>query len=538
MKVRIFNKNCSAIVISLLLIVSLVAVLAITASAETVNVYTVESPELTMEHIYDKNLSKGWLSSGKLKSQENGVYKFTTDAYAFWNEGDGLDFACVKAGFNEGKGGYISKSVMTLEMTIDSWDGIGNGSIGIHVRNSLDAYDEGTFLCVRPGQIFLMYRDGYKSSVNRGPNKTISTDYPMELKMEIDFSKGKVSGYYKQGGTWVLLGNGKYKATAEVYVGVAAHATQSAGIFSNGQVSNFSYKLDAPEGYTVDMGEEVPGEEETPTEPQIVLPPDGHVVGDALLKETFTDGDMFPAEEDATIANPLWTVNKGEAVVEVDEAHTNRWLSLTTDNELMMTAGDMNWTDYSTSLKVKFNSSDVMQLEKNQISLMVRHRSVVVGGCYDYGITIINDIKNYELVGQKLRLDYRSSQRAFAPTYTTLKEVCLAEGEMIELDKWHEIKVVTFDDTIQVYFNGEEMITWDASDRADMGTTTVNDRTYPNLYGCIGIYSSETNAMIDDITVRKIEDPLGGDYDNMVGGIGGSFDQPIPDYIQDIYDRQ
>ncbi len=537
MKAKFSKKQILFTVIALLLIIGISVPLAITASADNVNVYTKENPYLTMEHVYDKNISHGWLSDGEIKSQENGVYKIDSNAYAFWNEGDSLDFACVKAGFNEGNGGYINKSVMTLTLTIDSWNGTGNASIGIHVRNSLDAYDEGTFLCVRPGQIFLMYRDGYKSDVNRGPNKAITTDYPMELKMEIDFSKGKVSGYYKQSGTWVLLGNGKYKATPEVYVGIAAHGAQSTATYFDGQLSNFSYRLDAPEGYSVDNG--TGGSEGTgATEPQINLPPDGPVVGDALLRETFTDGDIFPARKDATVANPLWTVNMGEAAVEIDEAQTNRWLSLTADNELMMTAGDMNWTDYSTSLKVRFDSKEVMKLEKNQISIMVRHRTVVVGGCYDYGITIINEIKNHEFIGQKIRLDYRSSEKNFAPRYTTLKEVYLSQGEMVELDKWHDVKIVTLDDTIQVYFDGQEVLTWGPEDRVDMDSISANEKTYPNLYGCVGIYSSEANAMIDDITVRKIEDPLGGSYDNMVGGIGGSFDEPIPDYIQDGYGRE
>ncbi len=538
MKVRLFNKNYSVVAVALLLLVGIIAALALTANAETVNVYTVSDPQLIMEHVYDKNISHGWLSNGKIKSQENGVYEIDSNAYAFWNEGDSLDFACVKAGFNEGNGGYISKSVMTLKLTIDSWDGTGNASIGIHVRNSLDAYDEGTFLCVRPGQIFLMYRDGYKANVNRGPNKTLSTNYPLELKMEIDFSKGKVSGYYRQGGDWVLLGNGKYKATAEVYVGIAAHGAQSTSTYFNGSLSNFSYQLDAPEGYTVDSADASGGDENVSTEPAVVLPPDPQVVGDALLKETFTDGDMFPADKNVTVDNPQWSVHADEPVVGIDEAHTNRYLALSADSELMMAAGDMNWTDYRTSLKLKFDSKEVMKMELNQISLLVRHRSVVIGGNYDYGITVINEIKNHEFIGQKLRIDYRSSQSKYVPTFTTLKEIYLSEGEMVELDKWHELEVVTFDDTIRVYFDGEEKLTWDASDTADMSNTSANESTYPNLYGNIGLYAVAANAMVDDIQVRKLEDPLGGDYDNMVGGIGGSFDEPIPDYIQDIYGRQ
>ncbi len=521
-------------VLVLSLVAASAAIFAITASAELVNVYSHTGPTLTMANI--SNSKSAWAPQGKFVdnmdgSAGDGNYKFTTNAQSFWYENDSLDFAYERNAFNTGRG-----SILTLESTITAWDGTGSGSAGIHVRNSLEADSSGVYLCVRPGQIFLMYRKSNGILVNRGIELNVKDNYPIQFRLVLNKTKNTASGYYKMASDkdWINVGNVPFVSQNYVYTGIAAHS-HIQSVYSTCAASGFYISLDAPEGYVAEEGEG--GSAPEVTEPKVELPEDVPVTGDVLLRETFTDGDLFPEGEKITVDNPQWTVRAGTPEVQVNEVQTNRYLyANASDPVLMMTAGDMHWTDYSASVELFYPSGEISPYETNTFHLMFRHKSVVIGGSTDYAVTLVNKFKGNDLLGQYLQLNWRYSSSTFLPEYTTLKEVCLAEGGMVAPDVKHTIRVDAMDNTYQVYFDGECVITWDDTDRAQQNyeSNNYNENNYPHLRGCVGICTEATYLQIDNLTVRKLSDPMGGDYDNE---IGGAFDQPIPDYIKDKYGR-
>lgn len=522
---------------ALLLIICLLIPAAVGASADMVNVYKLENPELTMENIgSDKAF---WKPSGHILEQKDGYYKMDFNGWAFWSANDSIDFAYVKTPFNTGRG-----SILAIETTVTSWPGIGSGSAGIHVRNGLADDDVGIYLCQRPGNIYFMYRKTKGVSVNQGIHLQVNDQYPTSFRIELNKTKNNATGYYKVGdGKWVTVGNIPYQSTSQVYVGLAAHSV-SVDKYDVMECRGFTVQLDAPEGYEIedDTSSGDTGSTES-QEPELTLPEDLPAPGDALLYETFTDGNLFPAADQATVSNPAWTVREGTPNLLVDDAQTNRYLALNaSDNPLMMTAGDMHWTDYSAQVDITFPSADITQYESNYFNLLFRHKTVVIGGSSDYAVSLVNKFQNNDLIGQYLQLNYGVSRSTFTPTgskgtYTTLKEVMLVQGGMVAADQAHTLRVDAVDNTIKVYFDGELMLTWDDTDRAavDADATAVRyEKNRPHLLGCVGLYATGISAQVDNLIVRKLPDPIGGDYDNQ---IGGGFDQPVPDYIKERYGR-
>lgn len=545
-----FKKILAVCTAFLLIAVTAVISGRLIAKAELVNVYTTKNPTFEFERVWDSRTAKGWESSGELLENDSssGKYKMKTNAYAFWSDYDGIDFAYVKSPFNTGSG-----SLLTVETTIDSWDGSGAASTGICIRNSLAGNENGIYLCVRPGIVYFMSRDVAANRVNSGPTKSFTANvYPLKLRIVLNYDKKIATGYWFVNGVWDTVGNAKFKNVAkQLYVGVASHSANQSSFYTSSW-SDFSIKLDAPEGYVID--DDSSSSSSGSSEPEIVLPKDPEPLGDTLLRETFTDGNLTPSTEEMGIDNPYWDIVSGTPKLAVDDEHTDRWLQLSAlDDELVMYTGDKEMTDYSVSADITFNSADVLTTEENNFTLLVRARAVPVGGCFDYGITLKNEIDSEGLLkSQKLVLQYRYGDSDYFPDYSrskgaghkafVLKSVTLAEKSMVEMDVAHKLKVDVFDNTIKVYFDdmNTPIITWDDSDRANKvydSNNLVNETSYPNLYGKIGIATKNITAKVDNIVVRDLPDALGGDYDNFTGGIGGSFDMPIPDYIKQKYKR-
>ncbi len=546
------HRRLATVALALVLAVTTVVGIAITASAEMVNVYSHSGPVLSMANIGNKD--SAWIPSGYFTqggdgsmmdgSKGDNKYEINVNSWAFWEQNDSLDFAYEKVAFNTGRG-----SIMTIEVTITKWGGMGSGSAGIHVRNSLDAKGTGIYLCVRPGAMYFMYRSAEGVSVNRGlENSSFKDSYPISFKVEINKTKNNATGYYKRAGVdkdWVIMGNIPFVANSQLYAGVAAHNV-SQDTYEPCTFENLSIRLDAPEGYVVEEDNGGGGEDAgpAPTEPQIVLPADMPISGDMLLRETFTDGDIFPVGDSITADNAFWTVRTGTPTVEVDEGQTNRYLYLNAaDNELMMTAGDFGLTDYSASLDFMYPSDEIAPSETNSFRFLFRHKSVVIGGSSDYAVSLINKFQNNSLVGQYLQLSWRYTDHYFVPKYNghnsqsaVLKEILLVEGGMLAADVMHNLKVDVLDNTIKVYLDGEEVMTWGDEERAQQNYTDklYNESNHPLLTGGIGIVAHHTNMRVDNIIIRDLEDPLGGDYDNI---IEGAYDQPIPDYLADRYGK-
>lgn len=543
---KLSRKKIVALASTLIICMVLPIIFVFTSSAEMVEVYTTPNDlQLEWKNIWGEQCQ--WTTppseNSQLLSQANGEYIMQTDAMALWGAHESISYAYTKAAFNTGEG-----SVMTIKVTIDEFEQ--GHEIGLDVRENVEPgaknYSVAAFKEDRGTFIRYAYRQATNSRfsyLDADKAFEFGTD-KIHLKMVLDKTTGRISGYYKIGGdihsedgwTAVMTKSAAFiKQNSSVYVGISV-ASGKEGQFAKGVCSNFSINLMAPEGYVVeDDGSS--GEDTEDKEPEIVLPEDDSAVGDALLYETFTDGNIFPSKEESSVANSIWTVRSGIPTLQVDDAKTNRSLkAMAIDEPLMMTAGDMEWTDYSAQMEFQF-SADALIADKNQIDLFFRHRSFPIGGSADYSVAILNKYDSEsQFIGQYLQLRWRGGENTFIPSKATvLQEVCLSETGMIELGVTHTLKVNVLDNVYNVYL--DDMTTpiirfTDINQDATGAITRIGNNNEPHLEGCIGIGIQEADVQIDNIVVRKLHDYLGGDYDNE---IMGHYKEPTPDWLAERY---
>lgn len=540
MKFKKMNRKLLATIISVFVLCVVVPVVfAFTSSAEMVDVYTTPN-DLQLSW---KNFSGQYASIGEMLSQENGEYIMQNDGWAFWGGKDSAGYAYTRAAFNTGEG-----SVMTVKLTVDEFEG---HEIGIDVRKSLDDGSENLIVeAFSDGFIRYAYRltkdMGYD---NRIDVKTDTYEFgrdKVHFKMEINKSNGVVTGFYKIGGDihsedgWVKVYAKPatfIKSSSHIYVGIGI-ASNTAGDPKKAVCSHFSVNLKAPEGYVVEGGDGTGEEEDTNKEPEIVLPEDMPTVGDAILYETFTDDELFPGEKEVSVSNPIWTVRSGTATIQLNEAKNNRYLKVALGDEpFMMTAGDMTWTDYSAEVGIIF-SEETMITESNSVSLLVRHRSFMIGGSGDYYVRIMNKVgSNGEFAGQYIQLWWRPSSGLFFPnTGTLMVEKCLSEDSMLELGTTHTLKIDVMDNQFTIYLDDMSTPILEYVDedqfRISGGVNSTSAQNEAHLEGCIGVAIESADVQIDNLLVRKLNDYLGGDYDNR---IMGSYNEPVPDWIAEGY---
>lgn len=518
--------------LALVLVVALI--LPFVSHAKMVDVYTKssESEHLTLDWvtIYGPK-SRGSLPSGQMVSQGGGSYTIETNSWGSWFESDNMHFACTNAPFNTGK-----ESVLTINTTFDSV--LNFKQFGIMVRKSLDAESESCWLNFDSDRVRIDYREAKTAMCDWARNSyKVDTSQKVHMKVVIQKERGIVEFYVQIGGNiedenWQKLTSKSLsflKTSSELYVGVGV-ATEDASVFANVTFSNFSVNLQAPEGYKIE-DEPTPGGDDKPSEPEVELPDDLAAAGDALLYETFTDGNLFPAEEAVSITNPLWKVRSGEAVVKLDEAKKNRYLFVDVGSDpLFMETGDMEWTDYSMRAEFTF-PEDTMPEETNRVEFLVRQRSAYVGGLGYYGVALYNKYNQGFLEGQYLMLETKQgATKSWTDTTNSviLQEVKIADKSMLSFGTIHTIKIDVFDNTIKVYLDDQTSPMIDYTDTRS-GGSRVQD---PHLMGGIGLSIMKASVEIDNIVVRKLYDPLGGDYDNM---IMGDYDQPIPEWIEKDY---
>lgn len=542
MQIKKMNRKFLVTIISVLVVCILVPVIfAFTSSAEMVDVYTTPN-DLQLGW---KNFSGYYVSNGEMLSQENGEYIMQNDGWAYYGTQDSAGYAYTRTAFNTGEG-----SVMTIKLTIDEFEG---HEIGIAVRKSLDDGSENYMVeAFSDGFIRYIFRTTKDLNYADYIDKTVAKGFTfgeeqVHLKMEIDKSKGVLKGSYKIGGDihsdegWELVYSKPapfVKASSHIYVGIGL-ASNTQGYPKKAVCSHFSINLKAPEGYVVEGGEDTGDEEDTNKEPEIVLPEDMPTVGDAILYETFTDDELFPGEEEVSVANPVWTIRSGTPTIQLNEAKNNRYIQTgLADEPLMMTAGDMTWTDYSVEMDITF-SKETLVTEANRVALLVRHRSFVIGGSGDYYVQFINKTDDAgQLAGQYLQLWWSPSRGLFFPDSGVLMaEKCVSEGSMLEQGTAHTLKVDVMDNQFKVYLDDMSTPIMEYVDndqcRTNLdGSVNVYAENEAHLEGCIGIVANAAELQIDNILVRKLNDYLGGDYDNR---IMGNYEEPVPDWIAENY---
>ena len=165
----------------------------------------------------------------------------------------------------------------------------------------------------------------------------------------------------------------------------------------------------------------------------------------------------------------------------------------------------------------------------NKFILYTRHREYVMYGAADYATVIesytyaVNGTIQYDEAGNPIRKLRAYVARRERQSLSTIPSKPASDYYYID-DNWvteggfHNITVDSFDNRITVRIDGITVIEY------------TDDNLVTNSFGNIGFETLNTSMYIDNIKVTKLDDPLGGDYDNYVCGL---WDQPEPEYIEE-----
>ena len=498
---NLFKKKTAVLLLSCLCVLALVAVVAfgsgIRANAATYDETNPEEFEFVAinseaERIVDHK--EPYVPKIEF-TQDRGAYMLKTDAYTAWQKDDDIGFAYRTYEI----GGTLS-DVLTIETTLTersfSGSSFTTASIGIMMRESVDPSSPEIFLHCREGNITAIYRSQWDGNTTV-KYSDVEPIYPVTLRLEKKGTQYVCSYKNSIQGNFVTFATLGVNIQGPVLAGFAGHACMGPDQYIIGKFSGYTA---VGEG-RYDPGGNSSSEESSSSESGPAWE-DAPVESDVLLSETFTDGDLIGGE--ASVTNPIWQSSAGNIAIEPNGNRVWSRNFVTAQNYV----GDETWTDYSASVDVRFTKNcDPEQV--NNFTLYVRHRAVANLGYYDYGITLYG--------GNSIRI-YR---RVRSPEgYAIGTEVARQNIESyLKADEWQNIYVECLDDTIKVWLNGTQVL-----DYID------DDHTIANLKGCIGIATFDTDCAVDNIVVKKLEDPLGGDWDNT---IGGSFDKDVPQYLQD-----
>ncbi len=459
--------------------------------------------------------------------QSGSIYKTSSNAYVAWETEDDIGYGYKQYAVSDKSGDWIEAEV-TVDKAAGSSTGKAlhhNASQGLMFRASTATDAAEVFLHLRGNKLVVVYRR-YTGSAIGGTCTTSVMDtgyanctFPVTLKMRkegaVVYMSVKSSAY---GDGWNDL---KFPATmntqGSVCVGLASHSCdQATSILS--QYSNLKIK-----GYgsgTISGGnDDVVVEEKVNEDPS--------ATSDMLLFETFSDGDLTNTTP-VGVNNPVW---ENPTVTEMKTVDGNRFWDRDFRDGVDF-VGDRSWTDYSTSVDIQFTEhcNPDPDAANNAVRLYTRYKRHEAYGDTGYIVEVSEGykIELHKASFIKSSMEQNGRDSSSLKASVNLREFlgdddysCLGDG------KWHTLKVDTFDNVITVYWDGQKVIdAWE-----DDGTDTMlGEKVY--AYGHIGIGCYQVSAYIDNIIVRELTDDFGGDYDNK---IGGNWNTPIPDYINDYY---
>ena len=477
-----------------------------------------------------------WESKGTLE-QGGGKYTLKTNSFAAWFSEDSVDFGYKPVKFNYGKEG-----VLTIEVNLQSWNGKSNtASAGIMLRSSLENNAACLFLHWRPQGGMVLYRMKQGVAFSRDSKIYSIASTPVGFKAVLTGSK--VTCYYrtKLDGPWVQTNASvPFQFTGDtVYAGIAAHSSDESDL-ATAVFDGLHIKTEVPEDYDFPEDPDDPDKPEGPDKPEEPeLPEDLPLTEDILLKETFTDKDLFNLPTAPN--NPLWHRYGEDSDIRTTPDYTNRYLSLYYTEDQYYTAGDQQWTDYSVSMDVTF-PEDSSENESNTFKLLLRHQNIASYGYNDYAVIFTTAGTEGARYGKiQLGTRYLARNSIVNTSHTVLQEISLndeaysnifsrtlpsgEEQTNVYFDgRTHKLRADCFDNVITVYIDGIKIFEYTDTDSVKM-----------HAVGSIGFGVNKGNVYIDNVTVRKLNDPVGGDLDNK---IKGNWDLPIPDYIQDYWNNK
>ncbi|MBP3627481.1 MAG: DUF1080 domain-containing protein [Clostridia bacterium] len=525
-----FLKNKTKIVLSVLFVFVIIVSASFIGSAENVVILEEKDPELTFVKIHglSEHATNIWKDIEGEFTQDGSKTTMTSNGYAQWYELDSLHFAYKKVIFNYGK-----VATLTAETRLTSWNGKHScAGAGLMIRSGTGPEAATVMVHCRPEYIMITYRSADTMMSIKGNEINTKPNYPVDFK--ISLNKTKVECFYKQASdkTYIKLGSVPFTYGSSVYIGQSAYS-QAENDIAKATFDGFSYQVEAPEGTEVSKDETTSSPEDSGTEEdQLVLPADPPVADDVLLSETFTDGSLFDGEESVT--NPIWTTDSNFPEVITTEDNTNRYLyEYMSDSHYLV--GDEHWTDYETSLDLTF-TDDSAPNEANLVDIYTRLTSIGQYGYHAYVVRFTQTIAN-EIPYRTIQLGVMEGEARIKTTSTITVKDEYSGGEedtdlnndgvvgfdyLGNLNEPLHLTIRTFDNKVVVYLNGTEILSY------------TDESNYIKAMGRIGFSTHNAAAQFDNIKVVKLDDFLGGDYDNKVSDL---WEQQTPAYIQEYIDK-
>ena len=523
-------KNKKIVFVSLFLVLA-IAVACLNLIPAKAEVIYQEDTSLNKIDFQFKNyngsvLGVNYMPIGDLSyNEDEKKYTIKTNAFVMWEQHDNISFA-----YNWYHQGYGDQGKIVIETTIvnhapeKQGDAMHeNASIGICIRNADNPSARELFLHCRANRVGVVWRTKEEAGTSWiGDSKTIPySSCPVYLRVELQGNAARCSVRFDENEAWKSFSTIYVNLGENLMAGIAAHScNQNSSISSS--FKDYKVSVEAPAGSKYTPVGEGEGEEEQ--EEENPCPPDPEITDDVLFRETFTDGSMTNAtdysgcknkEEMAKrdIINPIWSneysIDGDISTTVIDVEDGNRFWHRNGSSDTYFFP-NKDWYDYSFSVDLKFGPENTEE-NSNEIDLYTRFKANRNNGFFGYRISMYKnntvEITKIFVTNNPKETGARSAS-CVKVTYDYLKT------------GWNTWRIDAFDNRISVYCNDE------------LVATCVDDdiKNYSvNSFGGIGIGSNGCDLCVDNITVKKLVDLLGGDFDNK---IGGNWDSPIPDYIE------
>ncbi|HIU67506.1 MAG TPA: hypothetical protein IAC64_08465 [Candidatus Caccomorpha excrementavium] len=413
-------------------------------------------------------------------------YTLKTNAIDSWWSKDDLSFAYERYSLPYGECSRIELNVILTSFQ----EFEARASAGLALRNSLTPSAANVFLIARRNTIFMTFRrhDGENTYAVRTdmPN---GLSFPLALRL---VRQGNiVSGSFKEPGcdSWRHVGSVDIPLESELYGGFGGYSYLAdypiTAVFQHyrAEVTNTDF---APVDLSRTDNDEIPA--------------------GLLMRERFEDGSVtnLPASK----TNPVWSNVTHANIIEITEkdGRKNRvW-----HKDFMPGyhfAGNVRWTDYALTADILFTKA-CRSASKNQVGFFVRQREMDLYGKFHYGVYLTD--------GNSIRICKSVAENG----YNMVPLVSAPLDYLSNLGEWNRIRIEAFDNTVTVFWNDTRVLFYE-----DTGTVIAP-------FGRIGFMTEDTSVYLDNFIVTEMEDPLGGAYDNLIGGL---FDEPAPaDFVYDI----
>lgn len=499
---------------------------------------------------------------GKTRTLESNEYAMQTNAAVLWYARDDVSFMYRKYPISQDKNDSITFSA-TIDVDSISGKGganvTGAASVGLLLRSTLDENSSFFWLNVRSkNEVHVIYR-------------TENGAMAIEKKLWKECKSGKVKLSIKKEATKVYFGYQRIgtdremvwsnspivikaaDATAPWYCGVGAHSSdpnnpiyfEFSDFTAEGTAGRSGAAWNDDEGNLNGHG----GSSVDPDDPDNPDGGDGNwrqdpdtsnITADTLLMETFTDKDLF--NKPTTATNPMWDISLADQAKFETVDKNIAWLnSYETEPGYI---GNSDWTDYTASWDFKYKAGNTPNFDSaqysNTVSFFARHKMIPMYGHLSAFVSIrpysipkkdgnnpVYD-ENGDVViascATRISLKFEQNNKTqnlgdlgWEAAVQTIPNVDISQD-----DTWHNIQLRCFDNVFTVYLDGQEIIKYKYE------TDGTQRKSVPT--GNIGVAVGDGEVYFDNIIVTKLEDPFGGDYDNM---LQGSYDRTTPKYIQE-----